>query len=137
MVEFLNDENRAEFVKLFKKALKKNEFKDIQDLEGACILLYKEANSYVGFLEGFIELNRLTNTNVAHILAIYVLPNYRNEGKAYSMIEKFEEWLKDKNCTDVVASMSIKNKKSLDFFDKVSFQNVGTCVFMKKSINKN
>lgn len=138
MVEYLSENNVVEYNKLFKKSLKKFQFEDIQSVnQDKCILLYKEGSTYVGFLGGVIKNDAIKNYNIGHIISLYVLPSYRNEGKAYLMIKEFEEWLKTKNCTDMVVGMPVKNKKSLDFFEKVSFQNIGTCVIMKKSINQN
>lgn len=136
MVEKLNESNVFSFEKLFNKALKKHDFIDIQTMNAEkCILLYKEGTNYVGFLEGFVEKSKVTNLNVGHIVALYVLPSYRNEGKAYSMMLKFEEWIKEYSCSDIVVGMSLKDKKSLDFFEKYSFENMGTHIFMKKSVS--
>lgn len=138
MVEYLNDENDKDFTKIFNKAIKKYEFEDLRSVDAEkCILLYKEGQSYVGFLEGFIDSSKVTNARIGRIIALYVVPSYRNEGKAYTMISEFESWIKDKDCKEIIVGMDIKNRKSQDFFQKVSFQNIGTCLVMKKSINSN
>lgn len=135
MIEYLSKDNLLDFEKLFNKSLKKHEFEDIRLCENPqCIILCKEGNNYVGFLEGIINKDVITQKNIGVIVAVYVLPSYRNEGKAYSMMQEFEAWIKQNNCKDIVVAMSAKNKKSLDFFEKVAFKNVCTCVCMKKSI---
>ena len=135
MIEYLTKDNLLDFEKLFNKSLKKHEFEDIRLCENPqCIILYKEGNNYVGFLEGIINKDAITKKNVGVIAAVYVLPSYRNEGKAFSMIQEFETWIKQNDCKDIVVAMSAKNKKSLDFFEKVALQNICTCVCMKKSI---
>ncbi|MBQ7307935.1 MAG: GNAT family N-acetyltransferase [Clostridia bacterium] len=135
MIEYLSKNNLSDFEKLFNKSLKKHEFEDIRLSENQkCILLCKEGSNYVGFLEGIINKDSITNKDVGVIMAVYVLPSYRNEGKAYSMITEFENWIKQNNCKNIVVAMSAKNKKSLDFFEKIAFENVCTCVCMKKSI---
>lgn len=137
MTEYLSEINSSEFEKLFFKAIKKYEFRDIRlSKSEKCILLYKEGENYVGFLEGVITFeNEDKAEKIGHIVAVYVLPNFRNEGKAHSMISEFENWLKTRDCKTMFAGMPLKNKKSMGFFENVAFQNVGTCVFMKKSIN--
>ena len=136
MTEYLNEENSVEFEKLFSKAIKKHEFKDIRTSNSEkCILLVKEGENYVGFLEGVISFEDSdVDTKVGHIVAVYVLPIYRGEGKAHSMILEFETWLRNKNCKTIMASMPVKNKKSMSFFENVAFQNIGTCVLMQKNI---
>ena len=135
MIEFLNEENEIEFVKLYNKSIKKNVFLDIHTMElNKCILLCKESSSYVGYFQGYIDKCNLTGESVAHIIALYVLPAYRNEGKAFSMLKTFEEWIKKNQCSKIIVDISLKNKKSVEFFEKVEFENLGTIISMQKNI---
>lgn len=136
MIEYINEKNNSQFEKLFAKSLKKYEFNDVRTLNNlkTCILLYKEGSSYVGFLTGYINVEPFSKKGIAIVESLYVMPSYRNEGKAYSMSLEFEKWSKHNDCDLVIGGLNIKNKKSSNFFEKIGFENIGTAMFFKKSI---
>lgn len=139
MVEFMTEENKLQFGKLFEKSLKKHNFNDVRELKDRkiCIILYKEGKNYVGYLTGFINEEPFSNVGIGIVEAVYVLPSYRNEGKAQTMINEFENWAKDNNCKNFISGLDFKNKKTSTFFERLGYQNVGTQILFRKSIGVN
>lgn len=138
MVERLNDENKIYFDKLYEKATKEEVFADLEFIErDKQVFLYKEGKKYVAFIVCAIRKDPVIgcgSANVGYIEALFVQRKYRDEGKEFILINEFEKWAKEHNCYELAGDISVKNKKSLEFYEQSGFDQIGVNIHFRKRV---
>ena len=81
-------------------------------------------NIPVGFIYGYIkfEQSNFAHKGVAQIDALYVLDNYRNNGIAKSLINKFYEWCKENNIKIIEISVFKDNIYAYNLYKNLGYE---------------
>lgn len=90
-----------------------------------------EGNEYIGFVSLSIRNDYVEGTDsnpVGYIEGIYVIPEYRKQGVARSMIEFAKNWSKEKGCKQMASDCLIENSDSHIFHNKTGFKEANTIV---------
>ncbi len=79
----------------------------------------KEGEYILGFLLGFQSQK---NPKDAYIHLLCVMPQFRNQGLAKSLVEKFIGIMSQKGCNNVYLITSPKNKRAINFYRRMGFE---------------
>lgn len=74
---------------------------------------------------------------VGYIEGIYVEEGERGKGMGRQMIEAGLRWIADQGCTEVGSDALIDNQASIDFHQRVGFEEVERQVIFKRTLNPN
>ena len=75
------------------------------------------ATSPVGYLEG-----------------IYVLPEYRSQGRARDLLAHCEQWAREQGCTEFASDCELDNEGSLAFHLKMGFMEANRIICFTKRL---
>lgn len=87
-------------------------------------LLYKKDNQYVGFMNLSIRNDYVNGTDTSPVVfveAIYVLPDYREQGVGRQLIEYAEAYAKQRGITQLASDCFLDNTKSELFHKSCGF----------------
>ncbi len=109
--------------------------KRISDIDGDdnCMLFVAEADgNVVAWL--LVHLYRLiTSDCLAQIAGLVVDKSHRNEGIGALLMEKAEEWARDRACQGVILRSRAMRKGAHTFYEKLGYSNIKTQnVFLKE-----
>ncbi len=62
----------------------------------------------------------------ADLLTIAVLPDFRGQGIAQSMLVKLESWAKEVGATEVILEVDTKNEAAIRLYELVSYEKIST-----------
>jgi aminoglycoside 6'-N-acetyltransferase I len=102
----------------------------------ACYLI-KAQDIYVGFIHLTLRQDWVEGANdlpVAYMEAIYVKPDYQNRGFGKKLVEMGEQWSKQKGCKQLASDTELENLNSIDFHDKMGFEEVSRIVCFIKEL---
>ncbi|MBE5779870.1 MAG: GNAT family N-acetyltransferase [Clostridiales bacterium] len=70
---------------------------------------------------------------VGYLEGVYVEPAYRGSGLAAQMLEKCQQWSRERGCTEFASDCELENGASLRFHMKNGFEEAGRIIcFVKK-----
>lgn len=117
-----------------------DEFTDIIDSDNQeCFLYYEDETTkeYIGFVHASIRFEYVEGSEsspVAYIEGIYVEGDFRRKGIAQVLVNKVEDWGKDKGCSELASDCEIDNNLSIDFHKGIGFEEANRLVCFIKSI---
>lgn len=79
-------------------------------------------NEVVGYIYGFIIKDELIINKKAKLDALYIEQDYRNNLLATKLIDRFKDWCKEKNITQVEVQAFNENKKATSLYLKENFK---------------
>jgi ribosomal-protein-alanine N-acetyltransferase len=62
----------------------------------------------------------------ADLLTIAVLPDFRGQGIAQSMLSELESWAKAKGATEVILEVDTKNDSAIRLYELASYEKIST-----------
>ena len=62
----------------------------------------------------------------ADLLTIAVLPDFRSQGIAQSMLAKLEKWAKEKGATEVILEVDTKNESAIRLYEFAGYGKIST-----------
>ena len=62
----------------------------------------------------------------ADLLTIAVLPDFRGQGIAQSMLAKLESWAKEKGATEVILEVDTKNESAIKLYAFAGYEKIST-----------
>lgn len=62
----------------------------------------------------------------ADLLTIAVLPDFRGQGIAQSMLAKLENWAKEKGATEVILEVDTKNESAIRLYEFAGYEKIST-----------
>lgn len=98
----------------------------LEKFEGACFIAEVDATP-VGFIFGLIAKQSAENllevipTRLGVVKDLYVASEYRNNNLGTLLIEKLQEYFKEKNCDSVWVDVFATNTHALNFYEKHEF----------------
>lgn len=115
-----------------------DEFKELLEGENEEVFMYfLEGYGYIGFIQLSLRYDYVEgscSTPVAYIEGIYVDKPFRRKGIALELVKFAEEWGKDRECKELASDCELDNNLSIDFHNRVGFNEVNRLVCFVKSI---
>jgi ribosomal-protein-alanine N-acetyltransferase len=71
---------------------------------------------------GFSDLRRLRFAKKGHIISVAVMPNYRNQGIAYSLVEQVLSALSALDADECYLEVRINNDPAINLYKKMGFE---------------
>ena len=116
------------------------EFKNYQRIlaveKETCFLIKKDSH-YIGFIQLSLRSDHVEGTNsppVAYIEGLYVKPEFQKLGIGKKLVDRGEDWGREKGCTDYASDTELTNQNSIDFHKSVGFAEVNRIVCFAKKI---
>jgi aminoglycoside 6'-N-acetyltransferase I len=93
--------------------------------------LYLINGEAVAFLSLSLRHDYVEGTDsspVGYLEAIYVKPDYRNQGIAKELVAFAKKWSIEKGCTELASDCELHNDNSRKFHNKIGFEEANTIV---------
>lgn len=71
---------------------------------------------------------------VGYLEGIFVLPAYRNQGRAWALLAACERWAGEKGCTEFASDCELDNSGSLAFHLKMGFAEANRIICFHKTL---
>ena len=105
----------------------------------AIFLAYNNANP-IGFCEISLRYDYVEGTEggiVGYIEGVFVLPEFRNQHIAKSLIKFGENWSRERGCIEFASDCMLDNADSLRFHLQIGFKEVGRNIHFVKKLRSN
>jgi inorganic pyrophosphatase len=100
------------------------------------VFLAFDGDAPVGMCEISLRMDYVEGTDkapVGYIEGIFVLPEYRNQQIAKSLVALGEDWSHEQGCAEFASDCMLDNEESLRFHCKIGFEEAGRNIhFVKK-----
>lgn len=111
----------------------------ISSSNGNCFLCREEraVDGYCGFVQVSLRTDYVEGSNsspVGYIEGIYITEAYRKQGIAKRLIQAAESWAKEKGCKELASDCELENQLSIDFHNKIGFEEANRIVCFIKPI---
>lgn len=71
---------------------------------------------------------------VGYLEGIFILPEYRHQGHARALLDRCEQWAREKGCTEFASDCELGNKASLAFHLRMGFSEVNRIICFAKHL---
>lgn len=115
----------------------KREMEDILRHDGAVFFLFFDESEPVGFAQCQLRYDYVEGTEsspVGYLEGIFVSEKYGNKGVATQLIQRCEQWSKEKGCSEFASDCELSNVDSYAFHLKYGFQETNRIICFKKTI---
>jgi len=136
--EFLNDLTHMA-LELWPDCTEKELREEFSEMLGASrdkVFLALEREKAVAFIHVAVRRDYVegsTSSPTGYVEGIYVRPMYRRKGISHRLVEKGEEWLKEKGCKEIGSDIEMDNHLSYQFHTEIGFKEVNRLIaFIKK-----
>lgn len=91
-------------------------------------------------LLGFVEVSMRSvadgcdSSPVGYIEGLYVVDSARGKGIARLLVQKAEEWVRQRGCSEMASDAELHNQLSIDIHKKLGFEEVSRVVTLRKSL---
>lgn len=112
-------------------------FSKILSKDDAQIFLKYEDNIPVGFAQCQLRYDYVEGTKttpVGYLEGIFIMEGYRNRGYAKELLNKCEQWAKDKGCEEFASDCEIDNEISFQFHKAMNFTEANRIICFTKKI---
>ena len=112
-------------------------FKVIINNDESAIFLLSTDNQTIGFAQCQLRHDYVEGTDsspVGYLEGIFVKQEYRNRGFATELLEKCQEWAKEKGCREFASDCELDNEVSLKFHLKVGFAEANRIICFTKQL---
>jgi aminoglycoside 6'-N-acetyltransferase I len=112
-------------------------FHELIDSDTQTCFLAKEKDHYVAFIQLAIRNDYVEGADelpVAYVEGIYVKPGYQKQGIARSLIERAEQWARQKGLKQLASDTELSNHASIAFHKSLGFIEAGRIVCFIKDI---
>ena len=91
----------------------------------------------VGFSHCSLRYDYVEGTHggiIGYLEGIYVLPEYRKQGIAKTLVTICEKWAKDKGCSEFASDCQLNNTDSYNFHMRIGFEEVNRMICFVKNL---
>ena len=74
------------------------------------------------------------SSRVGYLEGIFILPEYRHQGHARALLDRCEQWAREKGCTEFASDCELGNKASLAFHLRMGFSEVNRIICFAKHL---
>jgi aminoglycoside 6'-N-acetyltransferase I len=101
------------------------------------VFLFRQAEEFVAFLYLGIRTDYVEGCDsspTGYVEGIYVKPACRRKGISRKLLQVGEDWVKEKNCTQIGSDTYLENKLSYDFHTSTGFKEAGRLIAFIKDL---
>jgi aminoglycoside 6'-N-acetyltransferase I len=112
-------------------------FHQLMDSDTQTCFLAKENDYYMAFVQLAIRNDYVEGADelpVAYIEGIYVKPDYQKQGIARNLIDRAEQWARQKGLKQLASDTGLSNHASIAFHKNLGFTEAGRIVCFIKDI---
>lgn len=105
--------------------------------DSAAIFLAFDGEKTVGFSHCSLRHDYVEGTHggiIGYLEGVYVLPEYRKQGVAKTLVAICEKWAKDKGCLEFASDCQLNNFDSYNFHIRIGFQDVNRMICFVKNL---
>jgi len=95
--------------------------------ENLSLLVSSDAGVYVGYCIATVERNK------GEVDSIYVRASHRGQRIGHELMSRAMEWLRTKECTEIVIYVAEGNEQALSFYEKYGFSRRFTVMGKRKT----
>ena len=113
------------------------EYKESLQSDRLAVFLAMDSDKVVGFGECSLRTDYVEGTNggtVGYLEGIYVLPEYRLNGIAKSLVTDCENWARDNGCVEFASDCLLDNNDSYNFHTRTGFQEANRLICFTKKL---
>lgn len=113
-----------------------SEYQKLIDSEKDHLILAKFESQYVGFAHASIRneyVESADNLPIAYLEGININPEFQKKGIAKILVQDIETWAKFKNLKQIASDTDITNTPSIDFHQRIGFEEVERIVCFIKN----
>ena len=113
------------------------EFAEMVENDEAVIFLLVEDGQPIGFAQCQLRHDYVEGTDsspVGYLEGIFIESAYRNQGYAKQLLNKCEEWAKEKGCREFASDCELDNEGSLAFHLKMGFAEANRIICFTKEL---
>lgn len=113
------------------------EFSQLLDSEECAIFLLHIHDKPAGFAQCQLRHDYVEGaytSPVGYLEGIYVLPEYRSQGRARELLARCEQWAREQGCTEFASDCELDNDGSLAFHLKMGFTEVNRVICFAKKL---
>ena len=113
------------------------EFAELIPSEDCAVFLSVAEDGPVGFAQCQLRRDYVEGTQsspVGYLEGIFVLPAYRNQGRAWALLAACERWAGEKGCTEFASDCELDNSGSLAFHLKMGFAEANRIICFHKTL---
>ncbi|MBD5536301.1 MAG: GNAT family N-acetyltransferase [Lachnospiraceae bacterium] len=114
-----------------------DEFSDLLSKDNAQIFLKYENDVPVGFAQCQLRYDYVEGTEttpVGYLEGIFVQESYRSRGYAKELLNKCEDWAKDKGCKEFASDCELDNDNSFLFHKAMNFTEANRIICFTKKL---
>jgi aminoglycoside 6'-N-acetyltransferase I len=113
------------------------EFKANHGSSDHALYICEEKNEVIGFVELSLRNDYVEGTSsspVAYIEAIFVKEQYRKQRIGIALVQRAEEWAREKGCRELASDTEISNITSQNFHKQCGFEEANRIVAFVKAL---
>lgn len=113
------------------------DFEDIIEQEESAIFLLSIEDRAVGFAQCHLRHDYVEGTEsspVSYLEGIFVEQEFRHKGYAKELLEKCEEWAREKGCVEFASDCELDNAASLAFHLNMGFSEANRIICFTKQL---
>lgn len=113
------------------------EFSKLVDSDECAVFLLSMDGRPAGFAQCQLRRDYVEGTEtspVGYLEGIYVLPEYRSQGRARELLVCCEQWARDQGCTEFASDCELDNDGSLAFHLKMGFTEANRIICFTKHL---
>jgi aminoglycoside 6'-N-acetyltransferase I len=114
-----------------------SEFKANHGTQAHAIYIFEANNEVIAFIELSLRNDYVEGTSsspVAYIEAIFVKEPYRKQRVGVALIQRAEEWAREKGCSELASDTEITNISSQNFHKHCGFEEANRIVAFVKAL---
>lgn len=114
-----------------------DEFSELLSKDNAQIFLKYENDVPVGFAQCQLRYDYVEGTEttpVGYLEGIFVQESYRSRGYAKELLNKCEDWAKDKGCKEFASDCELDNDNSFLFHKAMNFTEANRIICFTKKL---
>lgn len=113
------------------------EFAEVAESDEAVIFAFVEDEKPIGFAQCRLRHDYVEGTDsspVGYLEGIFIESAYRKQGYAKQLLNKCEEWAKEKACAEFASDCELDNEDSLAFHLKMGFAEANRIICFTKEL---
>lgn len=113
------------------------EFEKILENPESAVFMYSVEAQVIGFAQCQLRHDYVEGTDsspVGYLEGIFIEQKYRHRGYAKKLLDKCEEWAKEKGCREFASDCELDNEVSLAFHLKIGFSEANRIICFTKKL---
>ena len=113
------------------------DFKEIISKSDAVCFIKYDNDKAIGFAQCQLRYDYVEGTHtspVGYLEGIFVTSGYQHKGYAKELLQRCEEWTKEKGCKEFASDCELDNKNSFSFHMAMGFEETNRIICFRKEL---